>query len=129
MFTQRAMLAVCGAAVLGIALTAPVKAAGPERHTTYLTFSGPFALPGVSLVAGTYVFERASPTEGTVIQVLSRDRSKIHYLGFTMRAERPHDWPTDRVVQLEETRPGSPVRLKRWFPIGELRGYEFVYRQ
>jgi hypothetical protein len=39
-------------------------------QTTYLTFSGPVALPGATLGAGTYVFEVANPsTSGDVIRV------------------------------------------------------------
>lgn len=129
MLTHRSLVAACGAAVLGLVLTAPAQGAGPALHTTYLTFSGRFSLPGVSLGAGTYIFERVSPTAGTVVQVLSQDRSQAYYLGFTMRVDRPRDWRADRVVLLDETPPGTPVRVKAWFPVGEPRGYEFVYKK
>lgn len=127
MFTRRSMLAACGAVVLGLVLTAPVHGGGTSLDTTYLTFSGPVALPGVSLGAGTYIFERVSATTPAVVQVLTQDRSRIHYLGFTMRVSRPAGLRANQVVLLEETPRGTPARVKAWFPIGSLRGYEFAY--
>jgi hypothetical protein len=60
------------------------------KRTTYFTFSKSVELPGVTLPAGTYIFEAINPGS-EVVTVLSRDRSKVHFLRITNRIERPRD--------------------------------------
>ena len=51
-------------------------------HRTFLTFSGPVALPGVSLAAGTYTFELADPSASAdIVMVFNRDHTRIFYWG------------------------------------------------
>ena len=51
----------------------------------FLTFSGPFTVPGVTLSQGTYVFRSPSPG---VLQVLSADRRATYAMAFTTPVER-----------------------------------------
>ena len=44
------------------------------QHPTYMTFSRPVSLPGVTLGSGTYIFEFANPRSGSdVLRVVSRE--------------------------------------------------------
>ena len=80
-----------GAALAIFTTSAPGAAAFGRlpRKTMYLSFNVPVALPGVTLRSGTYIFEFADPSVPDVVRVLSRDRSRIHYLGFTLPVTRP----------------------------------------
>jgi hypothetical protein len=127
MLTRRSVRTVCGIVMLGVVMTTSAQGWLNESRTTYLTFSGPVGLPGVSLGAGTYIFERVSATTPDVIRVLSRDRSKLYYMAFTRSTERPAGLGADRHIVLDEVPRGTPVRIKAWFPVGERTGHAFIY--
>jgi len=94
---------------------------------TFLTFSGPVALPGIVLPAGTYTFQIANPESGRrVIQVMDKDRKNMRGLFFAIPSELP-DPPDDPVVRFAERPAGSPQAIQAWFYPGERTGYEFVY--
>src|SRR5476651_2285174 len=81
------------------------------EQTTYLTFSQAVELPGQSLDAGTYVFELVSPMSGSgVVRVLSRDRHKQYFLGFTNRVDRPRGANQGPGASLAETAAGASPR-------------------
>jgi hypothetical protein len=61
------------------------------------------------------------------VVVRSGDRSKVHFLGFTHRAFRPNSMRPERLVTFGEAPRGTPVPILAWYPIGETRGYEFIY--
>ena len=97
-------------------------------HTNHLTFSKAVALPGVTLPAGSYTFEVVNPlTSGNAVLVTSRDRSKVHFVGLTRRAQRPAAMPASQSVTLGEASAGNPPPIRAWFPIGESSGHEFIY--
>jgi hypothetical protein len=101
--------------------------AQPRDKRTLFTFSGPVAMPGVTLPAGQYVFRLANPgAGGNVVQVLSADGTKPYGLFFSMRAERFEPAATPE-VRFMETAPGTPAAIKTWWYAGEQSGYEFVY--
>jgi hypothetical protein len=102
-------------------------ARGDVAHVNYLTFSGPFALPGVTLPAGTYTFEVASPGSYDVVRVLSRDRGQQYVTAFTKRVERPRGLPANRQIVFQEAPAGMTPPIKAWFPIGDSIGHEFIY--
>ena len=58
MTNRRSAAVLFGASVLGLALTVPMLGSSVPLNTTRLTFSGPVRLPGVTLIAGSYLFER-----------------------------------------------------------------------
>jgi hypothetical protein len=97
-------------------------------RTTYITFSGPVLLPGVTLPAGTYIFERADPfNHNDLVRVLARNRSKVYLLGFTTQVVRPEGMPPDRAILFHESREGAAPRIDAWFPQDEPIGHRFVY--
>jgi hypothetical protein len=118
----------CAASLFVLALGAHVRAGNLER-TTYLTFSRAVRLPGVSLEAGTYIFEVANPTtSANVVRVMSRDRRTAYFQGFTIRVPKPPRMNRDAVVSLGEAGPGMAPAVTAWWPIGEDSGHEFIYR-
>jgi hypothetical protein len=128
MTTRKSVLAVFGALTVGLVLTVPMHGAEVDHRTNYLTFSGPVALPGVTLQAGTYIFERLIDTEPDIIVVRDRDRSKVYYMAFTHRAERPAGMSRTSAVTFAEARPGAPVPITAWYPLNSRSGHRFVYR-
>ena len=128
MLNRRSMCTALGAIILGLAMAASTAAWGTGNETTYLTFSGPFALPGVSLPAGTYVFEVADPVvTREIVRVLSRDLTHLYVSAFTRTVPRPYGMRADRQVTFAEVPRGTAPRVTTWFPIGESVGHQFVY--
>jgi hypothetical protein len=119
--------AIMFSAALAILSTGALGAAGFGRlpqQTTYLSFSVPVALPGVTLGSGTYIFERADPNLPDVVRVLSRDRSRIYYTGFTLPVTRPE---AGALVSLQEAPASKPQPISAWWPEGGTRGHRFYY--
>ncbi len=129
MFNRKSVVTACGVAILGLVMTAPGNAWVDGTGMNRLTFSGPVALPGVTLRAGTYIFELADPTlRGEIVRVLSGDRSRVYLTAFTMRTERPAGMPADRLVSFGEAPAGVAPPITAWFPDGESTGHQFIYR-
>jgi hypothetical protein len=121
--------AACGAAVVGLCLAASANAIGTVNRTTYLTFSGAVALPGVKLAAGTYIFELPEPmTSPSLVRVLSKDRHTVYLLAFTNFVDRPAGADANKHVILGEARRGEAPPVSAWYPTDESRGREFIYR-
>jgi hypothetical protein len=96
--------------------------------TNYLTFSGPVALPGVTLPAGTYVFRTPSDSDKNIVQVMNRGETKSYYLGITRPVSRPRK-STELVVTVGEA-PARQVRpIQAWFPLGQIEGHAFIYQR
>lgn len=127
MFTFNGIIrsAACAAAfVAGVAISASAQTA--DKRTVFI-FSGPVALPGVTLPAGQYLFRLADPiTSGKVVQVLSGDGRTPYGLFFALAAERPEPASAPE-VRFMETAAGMPAAIKTWWYPGERRGFEFVY--
>lgn len=124
---RRSVATVCAAAMLVAVMAASVSAWGTAKRTTYLTFSGPFALPGVSLPAGTYVFERVDVTAPNLVRVMSRDRSEVYLTAFTHIVPRPKALHPDRQVSFREVPRGITPPVTVWYPIGDVIGHQFIY--
>jgi hypothetical protein len=119
---------VGAASLFVLALIQPGAATGTAQQTAYLTFSQPVRLPGISLGAGTYIFEVANPNaRGNVVRVLSRNRKRAYYLGFTNAIAKPRDLGGDATVSLGESRPGTAPPITAWWPTGDHTGREFIY--
>jgi len=124
---RRGMLAVMGGlALAGLVAAAPGDAGVDVNRTTQLTFSKPFSLPGVTLGAGTYIFERASETAIEIVRVSSRDRRFVYYTGFTELVEKPRGVTSP--ITFGEAPAGSPVPVREWYPTGTSTGHRFRYR-
>ena len=126
--SRRGMLAVAfGLALAGLVAAVPGDAGVDTNRTTQLTFSKPFSLPGVTLGAGTYIFERAAPGSAIeVVRVSSQDRRFIYYMGFTELVEKPRG--TKSPISFGEAPAGSPVPVREWYPSGTSTGHRFRYR-
>jgi hypothetical protein len=127
---RKSLWTVIGVFLLALAFLPSVTAQGNVSRTTYLTFSRPVRLPGVSLGSGTYVFELADPLDGSdAVRVMSRDRRIAYFQGFTTPVERPRSLNRDAAsVSFGESAPGSAPAITAWWPTGESRGYAFIYR-
>src|SRR6516164_3213044 len=79
-----------------------------------LTFSGPVALPGVVLPAGTYTFERPSWNSPDIVRVVSRDRKRPYFMGYTRRVDRPAG-AADQFVTFGEAPAGAPPPITVWY--------------
>lgn len=129
MVNRKWVLTAFGAVILGSVVAASGEAWGAVNKTAHLTFSRSFALPGITLPAGTYTFQLADPAlSGDIVQVLSRDRSKVYYTGFTATVQRPAGLPAHRMMTFGEGPVGTPPPIDCWFPAGESIGHQFIYR-
>jgi hypothetical protein len=122
----RKMTAVA-AMTLGVAATAPVHGSTNDRLTSQLTFGGAVALPGVTLIAGTYAFERVFAGAPDVIVVRGIDGRKVYFMGTTQPRVRPAGMRPDEVVTFGEGRRGTPPPITAWYPRGAELGFGFVY--
>jgi hypothetical protein len=121
------MLTACGALLgLMVAASGTVVAGMPTNDMTYLTFSGPVRLPGVTLGAGTYVFERVDG-KVDVVRVLSKQRSQLYLQAFTRQVSRPAGLRDDRMIVFQESPRGVAPAIDAWYPIGSARGHQFIY--
>jgi hypothetical protein len=97
----------------------------PGSHgDAFLTFSGPFSVPGLSLAQGTYLFRR--PVAG-VLQVLSSDRAHVYIQAFTVPVSRPETTKDFEVQFAEPAVAGAPQRMVKLFAPGERVGQELIY--
>lgn len=125
--TRRGTLAVLGLALAALVAAAPGHAGVDSNRTTQLTFSKPISLPGVTLGAGTYIFERAAPQSAIeVVRVSSRDRRFVYFMGFTQLVEKPRGATSP--VAFGEAPAGSATPVREWYPTGTNTGHRFLYR-
>jgi hypothetical protein len=121
---------IVSAAVVVLAASAisPGLFATAPEHTVSLTFNGPVGLPGVTLPAGTYVFERLDMADRiNVVRVFARNRSSVYVTTFTKVVPRPSNLPTKQIVTFREAKKGEAPKIAAWFPAGENIGHQFVY--
>lgn len=89
-----------------------------------LTFSGPVAIPGVSLARGTYVFRQI---RADTIQVLSGDRKAAYAMVLTrptMGGDAAEGYPFVFGAPLAA---GAPRTIKAWYQPGRAIGQESIY--
>jgi hypothetical protein len=89
----------------------------------FLTFSGPFQIPEVTLPAGTYVFTFVAPS---VVRVSSPDRSQQYATFFTMPVEQVEPEDQYRMV-FARTGEAVPPRIAKWFLPNRTAGFEVLY--
>jgi hypothetical protein len=115
------------------AMTALSLAAGASMHAntttrrTYLTFDQPFGLPGVTLKAGTYVFELADPDGASdVVRVRSRDGKIVYLMASTYLVSRPAEMPPTQLVSFNEAARDSVAPITVWWS-DDFAGRQFIY--
>jgi hypothetical protein len=128
------LLALVGG-VIGVLCAVPAEGQYPfgigkgadMTHATTVTFSKPIALPGVTLPAGTYLFEHpAGAIERHIVRVWSNDQKTIYTTLHTVPNAR--FTPTNQtVITFMETPAGSVDTVMAWFYPGERVGDEFIY--
>ena len=121
---RRSLVATCGAMILMLAMSAGGHAAASR---TYVTFSSPVSLPGVTLGSGTYVFERTGVAQD-LVRVTNKDNHIVYLTAFTKEVARPRDMKLDVSIVLGESPSGVARPIKVWFPEHSLTGREFIYR-
>ena len=131
MLARRIVYTFVGVALLGVMATSSATGKTMDtRRTTYFTFSGPVRMPGITLPAGTYIFEVVNPDSSSdVVSVKSRDRSKVYLMQFTRFVDRPSTGNLKATIALGETVDGNPPPVKAWYPQFETRGREFIYNR
>jgi hypothetical protein len=117
----------CSVALLALLALVPGARADEHDRLTYLTFSGPVQLPGVTLVAGTYTFKLAD-TDGNrhIVQVFKKESSKLITTLMTIPNQRLEP-VKDTYIMFAERPVGSPQAMKAWFYPGRSIGEEFIY--
>jgi len=125
MLKSNVVLVSCVAIVTGLLVARA--ASGSIPHTNYLTFTAPFALPGVSLPAGTYVFDVVATGSNNVVRVTSRDGLRTYLTTFTVNVQRPKGLPVNRQIVFNEVPAGTTPPVKAWYPVGQTIGHQFVY--
>jgi hypothetical protein len=113
-------------ALLALIVSATSFAWNTPAKTNYLTFRVSVALPGVTLPAGTYIFE-VVPDHNDIVRVSSRDRLKVHYSGFARTVERPDGMSVAEAVTFGEAPRGTAHPIRAWYPIGLTEGRAFIY--
>jgi hypothetical protein len=127
MFSRKPLVAALAVVVLGAASGVTTSAHPNATHSMYVTFNGAVSLPGVTLAAGTYVFEIPEATsDHSLVRVSSKDRSTVYLTAFTNPVDRPARMKTDRVISFTETAPGRPSPIAVWWP-DDSQGREFIY--
>lgn len=128
---RKLMFGVILAATMAAALAPQAASAQgtPEDKRVFFTFSGPVAVPGVTLPAGKYLFRLPTTIasgERHVMQVLSADGRNSYAMFFGVSANRT-DYPAKPEVRFMETAAGMPAAVKTWWYPGDKAGYEFIY--
>ena len=116
MTTHSSLFTACALA-LGLAAGSTAVHATSADRLTFLTFSGPVALPGVTLAAGTYAFDILNSGSGSnVVRVRNKERNRTYFLGLTDRIDRPFGMTRDHAITLGEARIGTVPPIVAWYP-------------
>jgi hypothetical protein len=108
------------------AMAAPARADECDK-LTYLTFSEPVALPGVTLPPGTYRFVHPDcATTGGLLQVSNENGTEVYGTFLTIPEQRTSLTNQSEVV-FAEMPAGSPEAIKAWFYPGERTGDGLIY--
>jgi len=126
---MRPITSTLATACAALALTAGLATAQtvPPDRLTYVTFSGPVSVPGMTLPGGTYAFKiMDSNADRHIVQIFNREQTKLFTTLLAVPATRPE--PTgDPVITFKETRSDQPPAVHYWYYAGDLAGNELVY--
>lgn len=124
----RTVVLACSVGLTVPALWDPAQASvAPFDQLSYMTFTQPVALPGVTLPAGEYIFRLpARNTSRMVLQVLSKDRAHVYATLLTVPTSRI-EATDDPTVTFHESPAGTAPPIQAWFYAGERFGMEFAY--
>jgi hypothetical protein len=109
------------------AWTATTAAADQWNDKTTITFSAPVMVPGMTLPAGTYVFELMdSQTNRHLVRIRRESDGKVLTTTHAVPTKRLEP-RGDVVVKFDPTESGAAPALKAWFYPGTVYGHQFVY--
>jgi hypothetical protein len=126
---MRTLRTIVSAAAIAACLAPSAGAQDPNSYkkTTFLTFSGPVSMPGMTLAAGTYKLELADPDASrNIISVASQDGKERYGLFLTI-PDRKIEPSSEPVVMFSEKPAGTAQAVRVWYYPGQTTGYEFVY--
>jgi hypothetical protein len=122
--------AVFTAAFLAAATSVSAQDSNVDQRT-YLTFSGPVQMPGVTLPAGKYVFKLAPTALHNVMQVFDGEEKHIIGQWFFVASERTTEEQSRAdgkpVVMFREMPEGVTPAIHYFYYPTDLRGKEFIY--
>src|SRR5258705_6928640 len=122
--------AVFTAAFLAAATGASAQDSNVNQRT-FLTFSGPVQMPGVTLPAGKYVFRLADTSLHNVMQVFDGEEKQIigqwFFIPRNRTIEEANAANGKPVVQFMEVPQGMTPPVKYYFYPTDLTGKEFIY--
>lgn len=128
--TQRSSFLTAAGVALALALGAASIQATTANRLTYLTFSGPVGLPGVTLPGGSYAFELADPLGASnIVLVRNRAQTQVYFMGFTQRVARPRSMRDGSTVTFGEAASGAAQPITVWYPPDSADGLQFIYRR
>ena len=126
--SKHSKIVAMGCALLTLTVLGTYANAWSSSGTSYVTFSGPVSLPGVTLGSGTYVFERVDSQSDThLVVVKNRTTSQVLFLGFTLPVSRPAGLAENHQIVFKESPKGVAPRIDAWYPSGESTGQQFMY--
>jgi hypothetical protein len=128
MLARKIVHTLCGVVLLGVLATSSTGAIPNARRTTYFTFKAEVGLPGITLPAGSYVFEVMNPdTSADLVRVMNRERTRTYALRFTRTVHRSQWEDLKSTIMLGEAPAGQPQPIKTWFPKHEPAGRYLIY--
>jgi len=121
-----AAIMAMGAAVLLTSTLATTQELNTDK-TTYVTFSAPVALPGITLPAGDYMFRLLnSQVNRNVVQIYDHDRTKLFATVMAMPAQR-NEISGETVITFREAPANAAPAIRYWYFPGDRAGQEFAY--
>jgi hypothetical protein len=124
---RRTLVVLGGLALCALVVAVPSHGGVDSSQRVELTFNKPISLPGVTLGAGTYIFERAAPLSSIdVVRVSSQDRRFVYFMGFTELVKRPDGKVSP--ITFGEAPAGSATPIREWYPTDASSGHRFLYR-
>jgi hypothetical protein len=111
--------------MLALAFMLPVVHADEANQAVKVTFSQPVQVPGRTLPAGTYWFERSGSNDSALVRVSSADHAFIATF-FTITRER-RDITSRTAFVLADQGSGKAQAIVAWFYPGDALGHQFLY--
>jgi hypothetical protein len=125
MTIQKLLITTSALTLLAMGASTPVGAGSAANQATPVTFLRSVEMPGQTMPAGDYVFERVNPESSNAAVVVRSKRGHVQWLGLTNVATRPR--ADKSTIEMAEARKGEAPRVLAWFPTGSLTGFSFIY--
>jgi hypothetical protein len=122
----RKSLTIISSLILVCMVMLPAAQADEWNQATKMRFNEAVQIPGRVLPAGTYWFVVNGQNNQNLVQIFSRNWSRIYATVFTAPTERME--ATGRTeIKFAERPHDRPEALYKWYYPGSLTGHEFLY--